>query len=88
MEATPTPARLQPRNDQLSLKSIKNVRASARHTAPLAIALRSANTRLMKAILREKWWELTCKIEEAADSKTSSDEANDIKHPSDQVLRE
>jgi hypothetical protein len=79
---------LQPRNDQLPFKAIQNVGASARRTAPLAIALRPANTRLMELILREQRRKLTRKIKEASHPKASGDKANDIEHLSDRVLRE
>jgi len=42
----------------------------------------------MELILREQRGELTCKIKETSDPKTSGDKANDIEHLSDRVLRE
>ncbi len=72
----------------MPLKAIENVGTSARRAAPLAIALRSANTRLMELILREQRRKLTREIKEASHPKASGDKANDIEHLSDRVLRE
>jgi hypothetical protein len=74
---------LQSRNDHLPLKAVEYIGASTRCTAPPAVAPRTADTHLMKAILSQQRWELTCEIDKASDPKAPSNESNDVQHLND-----